>query len=156
VTININIAYPSIISFMKFLKEIGPFKLNWCDNIKNGFVNMFLRILNWIASVQVIAQDGLFFCVGRDSFRNEGHAISWMSKAMKGDVPWYFMIVCSLVIEKDVAPTERSGLGQNIGWNFDREMYFQMKETSSLNPVSGNGMQTIKLVRGMCVVLLLL
>jgi hypothetical protein len=152
VTININTGNPSTVSFMKILKDAGPFKLNWGDNIKKSFANMFMRILNWIGSAQVTAHGGLFCWVGRDFFVIKVMSINWMSKAMKGDVTGCFMIVCSFVIEKDVA---RTGLAQNIVWNIDREIYFQMKETPSLNSVTGNGMQTIKLVRDMLVALLL-
>jgi hypothetical protein len=56
---------------------------------------------------------------------------------------------------KDVARTEVLGQAQNTGWNIDREVYFQMKETSSLNPVGGKGMLTMKVVRGTLVALLL-
>jgi hypothetical protein len=110
---------------------------------------MFLRILNRIGSTQVIAHGECSVWEGI-CFMLKAMPISWMSKAMKGDVPGSFIIVCSLVIEKAVARTEESGLMQNSVEHPQRNA-FSDEETTSLKPLSGIGMQTINLVRGMLV-----
>lgn len=87
---------------------------------------MFLRILNWIGSAQVIVHGGLLFCVGRDCFVVKVMPVKWMSKAMKGDVSGYFMTVCfhprkGCSSDRGVGPGEEYRLEHRQGIVFSNE-----------------------------------
>jgi hypothetical protein len=59
---------------MKILKQVGRFKLDWGDNIKESFINLLLRIFNWIEPVQVRVKWWIVLLSGKGLLHNNDHA----------------------------------------------------------------------------------